>query len=429
MKHLSLALTLALALGGYPFMASVLSLAGFTDSSTPSIIFRIVLSAMVFFTLLLNSDGIRVRHNPIFIIAFLVFWIGYLLRILADGFFYETAFSPHVTPNEILASVFLFVLIPSLAGFVRLEPTTTKITQALFYVLTLVTAVLLLIEARDAIEDLIARTNIRFALERLNPITIGYVGGTLVVLSAINLYKRLTRFHIIRTVFFAASLLIGLFLVLLSASKGPAIATITCLVAYWLVPVRFPRLIAGAIVLFAIGIALTQTYNFIFKQFDLDQAERFVEAVEGESEGSVDARKIAFSGAIQQFYRSPVFGDALFEESTGFYPHNLPIEAFLATGILGGIAYLACLYFAAISILKLLYREDGNEWLALLALFFIIAAQFSGSHFSFGATWITLIAVITTSRSLQFNSSRKKRRRRRKVYYKKEPHIDEAQSV
>ena len=46
------------------------------------------------------------------------------------------------------------------------------------------------------------------------------------------------------------------------------------------------------------------------------------------------------SGAVNQFFESPVFGSFLEEKIFKEYPHNLLLESFMATGILGGLLFV-----------------------------------------------------------------------------------------
>ena len=104
----------------------------------------------------------------------------------------------------------------------------------------------------------------------------------------------------------------------------------------------------------------------------------------------------------------------------GVYPHNLVLEAFMATGIAGGIAYLVLICFMLLACFRLLSRSKGYEWLALIAIYYLVAAQFSGSHWSFNAHWQTLVLVIVTdmatrgeAHTISGESEGRKRRRRR----------------
>ncbi len=83
----------------------------------------------------------------------------------------------------------------------------------------------------------------------------------------------------------------------------------------------------------------------------------------------------------------------------------------MATGLIGGLAYLVCVFLMWGACLRLLFRADGFEWLAALAIFFFIAALFSSSHYGAGAHWFTLIAVVVTEAKLRPFAEQHRRRR------------------
>ena len=149
-----------------------------------------------------------------------------------------------------------------------------------------------------------------------------------------------------------------------------------------------------------------------------------MDAAEEETE-SVDSRERMFASAWQQFLEKPILGSALLEETSGFYPHNLVLEAFMATGIIGGCAYLLLIALMLNASIRLLIKADGYEWLALLAIMYLVGAQFSGSHWGFNAHWQSLVLVIVTERATNrggvnaadTNVTQPVRRRRRKKVY------------
>ena len=420
-KPLSLGVTLALAVSGYPLVASLLALLGSAGSQTPSIVFRLVVAFAVGATLFLNRDELRIRHRG-FLLALAFFWVAYVYRVIHDGYL-EQSLDGLVDPLGVFVTMIVFVFVPMLAGFCPLDARGTRVAYGAMFLVTGLTALILLVQSGDIIASLVERNNIRFQLEKLNPITIGYVGGTLAVLCAVGLFRRGAGFNPLRVALFVAGGLGGAFLILISASRGPALATIVCLLVYWLVPMRFGRLIVGAALITVLALGVLRAQGFILKQFDLDVSTRFVSAIEDDEEDlSIDARRVAFDGAWRQFQRSPLFGDALLEEETGGYPHNFTLEAFMTTGLLGGVAYLYCMAIVLWSCFRLLLAENGHEWLALLTVFFTVASQTSGTHYGFGPPWMLAVAAVWTAEAMRADATtavgRRRRRRRRRLVHR-----------
>jgi O-antigen ligase len=106
---------------------------------------------------------------------------------------------------------------------------------------------------------------------------------------------------------------------------------------------------------------------------------------------------------VEQFITHPIFGDSILEKTTGFYPHNLVLEGFMATGLIGGISLLVWILGVALCSLRLLSRGGESGWIALLSLQYLIGAMFSGgtwqqaSMWGFGAASIALAQTLGQS--------------------------------
>lgn len=414
-RSFSIALVLALGITGYPVLASILSLLGISDSNFPSIVFRLGIVTVAISALVLNRKNLHIYH-PLFVAAVAVFWVGYFFRIIYDSYIVENL-SDLYDPFIVIVTAITFVLIPMLPSFLGLNEKNRAIAYKMVFGLTVIGAALMLVDSRELLLDLGERKQVRYSLEKLNPISVGYVGGILLILSAINLYSGLKSLNLPKVAIYAFGAAVGLFILLVSGSRGPAAATFVALVFYWLVPIRFPKLLLGLGLVAILGVTVANIQGYVQKQFDVDVSTRFVEAQEGESE-SVDYREASFAGAWQQFKDNPLFGDALFEKTTGAYPHNLILEAFMATGIIGGTVYVLAILIMLLAAVRLLSRENGYEWLALLGIFFVVASQFSGNHWGFGPHWQTMILVVaaevTTRSEVAQGTNRDQRKRRRR---------------
>ena len=414
LRNFSIALILALGVTGYPVLASILSLLGASDSNIPSIFFRLTVVFIAIAAIVLNRKNLHV-YNPLFVIAVAVFWVGYFSRIIYDSYIVQNL-SDLFDPFTVIVTALTFVLIPMLPSFIGLNEKNRAVAYKLLLGLTIIGAALMLLDSRELLLDLGERNQVRYSLEKLNPISVGYVGGILLILSTISVLSSLTSFNVIKIVACAIGGGVGLFILLVAGSRGPAVAAFVALAFYWLVPIRFPKLLLGLGLVAILGTVVVNIQGYVLQQFDIDVSTRFVEAQEGES-SSIDSRGESFDSAWQQFKENPLFGDALFEKSQGTYPHNLILEALMATGIVGGAAYLLAIIIMLIAAVRLLARENGYEWLALLGIFFLIASQFSGSHWSFGAHWQTMILVVTaevTTRAEQRHDVSVRRRRRKR---------------
>ena len=106
-------------------------------------------------------------------------------------------------------------------------------------------------------------------------------------------------------------------------------------------------------------------------------------------------RLIAYNGAWNQFVDNPLFGNAIEEQITNFYPHNVVLEALMATGLIGGIPFIGLLFLALHAAWKIMQSASGEVWIGLLTIQYIVAHQMSFSLVQATPMWM-MIALSTT---------------------------------
>jgi O-antigen ligase len=121
-----------------------------------------------------------------------------------------------------------------------------------------------------------------------------------------------------------------------------------------------------------------------------------LEVIGSDDDQSGNIRKLLFQSAWEQFTNSPVIGDGLEEKSMRFYPHNNIIEAFMATGLLGGSIILTLYFLSIINSLKLIISNSEYTWVGLILLQYIVFTQFSGALWQSGALF-SLMAIASVS--------------------------------
>ncbi len=385
-------LLIAVAISAYPLLAALMTVAGSPDTRLPSIVLRLGVGLLAIWVLIANRKSLRI-YRPELLAAFLLFWAVYVFRIVDEGFL-SLVTSPF-NPVELLAMVVLFTLLPTMPLFIGLNPKSSAAGYQVYMVLGAITVLVLLFQSRDIALQMIDESRIRFAVEKLNPISVGYVGGTFMLMNAVGLFRPWRKPSVFWTGVFGVGMAAGLFTLVISASRGPAVATAVALLAYATIPPRFGRLMLTGVLAVVGGIAVYLMRGLILREFEIDVFARFIDAGDA-YDASATSRQESFAGAWQQFTDNPIFGDSMFEKVTGSYPHNSVLESLMATGLVGGIAYLVCVVLMIVAALKLLAREDGYEWFALLAIFFLVGSQFSAAHYGNGAHWLTMVGVIVT---------------------------------
>ncbi len=387
-----LGLLIAASTSAYPLLAALMTLAGSPDTRLPSMVLRVLVGLLALWTLVANRKSLRI-YRPELLAVFVLFWALYAYRIIDEGFLSQVT-SPF-NPVELLVMLVLFALLPTMPLFMGLNPKSSVAGYRLIMILGGATVFLLLFQSRDIALQMMDSGQIRFSVEKLNPIAVGYVGGIFMLMCTVGLFRPWRKPTPFWTVFFGLGLAAGLFLLVISASRGPAVATAVALLVYAVVPFHFGRVMvtAGLAIVAAIGVYMMR--DLILSQFEIDVFARFIDAGDA-YDASATSRRESFAGAWQQFLDNPLLGTSVVEKTTQTYTHNSLLESLMATGLVGGLAYIACLLMTIVAALRLLAREDGYEWFVLVAIFYLVGSQFSGSHYANGPHWLTMVGVIVT---------------------------------
>lgn len=384
---------LALNLAGFSVVASLAN--SFGVPATPfAITMRGIvlgLSCVLLVMAVVRNHTALSKNN--FLLFFLLFWIVYVLRL-----FYETSFRPSLLakdPRDYWIWAIGTCLIPALALLVKVknEAFQTAYRWSLLFLLFSSCLIIFSGNTSSLSSSGIIQDIGRFNTESLNPITIGHIGLSLMLLMIWFFLQQTKGFSLKKRLLVFAGIFLGLYLVISSASRGP-IVTFFVVILFYLLSVNFKKTwkpIVFFLVLLTIGFSLAI-------HFEESGRFRTVSRIEGAFSGddmAVSGRQMSYSGAWQQFLGSPLIGDGLEEKVTGFYPHNVILESFMATGVVGGISFLSMLILGLVCAYKLLNSQSGNGWVALVFLQYVVAAQFSGAIYNVTAMWTFLAATIS----------------------------------
>lgn len=235
----------------------------------------------------------------------------------------------------------------------------------------------------------------RAALTALNPISLGHLGVQLVLLCTWGLFLRAGEKSRYMKLLFVIGGLLGAYLALAANSRGPLVSLVVALMLaaiasnlrskYWLIGLM--TLVAAAfvpIVALVDKVAGTQVYDRLLGQSQFDEVNTL-------------SRLDLYASAWAQFAKFPLTGYGLEDPVFGGYPHNLVIEAFMATGIFGGLMMLAIIILTLTLAYRVMRDIPNFGWLALLVVQQVIAAQFSGSINQATILWGVLGALVSTS--------------------------------
>ena len=364
-KNILGSLLIALLCYAYPLQVFIISVLKLGNSTPINIAFR---SAYVFLSIfLIFSESLKkeVKVYKYAHISLLFFWIIYGIRLVYDieirnivflenaFYVYSMAFGNVLIPTIAIILIHKYIKIKTLVQFIAAMIAMSNI--AVLYMLaqgeTGISLLLFLERATIYHNDIAV----------INPISISMVG--------LNLSSLMLAFLL----FFKSSLkakllgvfplfMLGTFNLIAGGSRGPMLYFfIVLLIALFLylndrkyIFTRFLRLLFYFSIF--IILLLPKIVSFVNNN-NIAIVSRLITFSENREAGIKEERDASFEGALQQFLRSPIIGDAYLGEIDNFYPHNILLEMLMATGILGAIFFMT--YF--LSMLKTLFFVGNSD--------------------------------------------------------------------
>jgi O-antigen ligase len=225
----------------------------------------------------------------------------------------------------------------------------------------------------------------RLSFDAVNPITYGHVAVT-TLLSAVCLW--LYRPSAVGRGWLLAGSLISLFVLQQTGSRGPALALVLGLVLVGLYRRR-------ARVLVTLIITLGSAMMILTGSGALDARTRSVE-----DDPSTLERILVQANALEQFLANPLTGSAYIETTLMMYPHNVFIEAAMATGIVGLLLFVG----VSAAVLGCIWRmlREGRLLLPLIAMQYLVASMLSGALYLSNSLWLSMAVVLIYNRPKRY---------------------------
>ncbi|PTR11625.1 O-antigen ligase family protein [Cereibacter azotoformans] len=389
-------LVFTLALQGYPAIAGFTQLVGI-DNTPVSLAMRSFIVALSLL-LLLNRPSVDFSGaHGIVVTALLAFWAAYFFRLLL-----ASALEPSQLVNG--ASYYWMWAVgscftPMLAiivstGWFRVG--SNQAFRATILIVTAATAFIYLSVAINGVNALLA--NGRLQLTALNPITLGHTGAIFALLGVFITFRPNRMRDAPLIVAAGMSMLaLGAVIVLGSGSRGAQIGSAVALLFFMSAQPIKRKLRMIAILLF-VALALAPSMLEFIANAGMSSLERIDDALVGD-DAALTGRLAAYDGAWSVFSESPVFGKSITEPVTGTYPHNIVLEALMATGVAGGVPLLVALLGGVYLGWRMLRRNSPSSWLAMLYVESLTGAMFSGAIYSVAPVWVSLAGLIALSQS------------------------------
>lgn len=396
-------LLLGLMLSGYAFMAALQSVIGGRNELV-LLVRAITVILMIRLIWLSLSCGGSYKRNQFYWALGAMFWFMYSIRIVYDLFIVELDLTFGI--KEYIVLGFGAGVLPYVAG--RYMEFGHEGTRSLGSIVLLISISILLVWMEvlgvfpgQAIKSV---AHGRLSIGTINPITIGHLGASLVIISSYLIVKNEGKPSLY------ISLLLGIVTAIASGSKGPLLAMLISITTMFLYSSQ-GRFRIGVIPIFFLSsfflylIAQSLEVNYGFQTISRVDNALIADTTQG--------RISMVLRAIDQFLSSPLVGSSLEEQIAGFYPHNIVIESFMAGGVLLGSLMTVILIKGFLESFSMVRNRSPRALMGLLFIQYGVGSMVSGAIWSNGAMWLFLGAVLSSSfgdsEALK-NSNRKQRK-------------------
>lgn len=379
---------------GFLFIGTIPQLTGFVKEAL-SIQYRIVVLGFSTFFLLdsIFSKRVGTLHLRPFLLFFL-FWMIYSVRVIVDLYIIQIDLFPETSTSQYMQFAFGVVLIPSIALLFVIQKYRVNVTLILKLVYGILLGTFLVALYYRASTGLTGRTAGDF---NVGILLFGQYGATLSILSVYFLVKEKLGFK--NSLFYVFGFAVGFSGIFVSASKSPFIALLvvsSLFLILWYGSIKSAFIITFfALVL---GFFYLEIVGFLNQYFDSNFLDRLLYTIEL---GGDRVRESLMRVGFSEFVDSPFLGNAMLIQSGDFigsYPHNIIIEAFMATGFLGGAFFLFWVIKCFSVSIKFIKAHSDLSWIALLFMQYLIFAMFSGNLYSNDLFWFFSVLLIGISR-------------------------------
>jgi len=316
-----------------------------------------------------------------------VFWIFYLLRVFYDHAFTDN--SGH--QGDILFFALGGCLLPFLAFWRSGLSIANGTYQRVGINYGLLSLCIIIFTYRDYLLNAVGRLGLTGA-DALNPLQVAYLssGVFVIALDFVIAPRDYRGGGVVQLGAAYAALGLSVIGLALGASKGAFVAVAVCIFikfAVFLLKGSFLKGGSVALIIFSALLYGVDAFDFLGSSI----VERFKDS------GSQDARIDLLVAAYEAFSIKPLWGAGGILPGGGF-SHNILAEAFLTTGIFGGLLFLFLNVTVCAKTLYLIYSDPKNAWIGYLFINYLIAALFSGRLHLVPQYWILFAILLLSSR-------------------------------
>lgn len=401
-------LSLMLAFG-FPLTSGIIILLKSPNQTEINIIIRVIYILTSLY--LIIGSFFHKSSNKLSIggYAILVFWIIYMCRLLYDLFYVGIKFINGDT-FFVLSFAIGNGLIPTIALLRTGKYVDLQQLSKVGFIIILISNVFItyfLIKYFGFGLDLFAsRAYLSFTDSAgdektiLNPITISLMGEALGVISFYFILFPSKESPLYKKVFLFPFFIIAMINLLFGGSRGPLLGflMLVMLITYFYLKVGSYSVIYNLkllIVAFSIVSLIVIYLPFLKENFTL--IARFTDTIDSRTSGGTEKRDYHLISAWNIFVDSPFIGGRFVEDYENHYPHNVYLEALMATGIIGGGFFFIAIGTALRKLRRFYLKYIGSKIFIVFVFILVnmIAVAISGSLFTSVGFWSMLALFLS----------------------------------
>lgn len=374
-KNILGSLIFLMALVGYPIFAGISVFLG-VESSLLLITYRfiVLVAAITLFLTSLLGKSIRINYK---ILIGASFFFYYSIRMFLE---WITNYQESKFDWDDFWIFLLFVsFIPALPYLWKKNIPNDDLTPRAIILFGMVGLILnFYVSSHSYSSDFVIWERLfsgRLENEKLNPISYGHLGVSTAV---VGLWLLMIRKDI--SLLSLMGVIVGILGVLASGSRGPFLSLFVCIVLIcFKMKFRLIKFVVIFLLLLPFVIAIFDFKNiYIFSRVESSMFED-------------DGRMGLLRDAYDIFLNNIFFGAGYIFES---YPHNIIMEAFMSSGIIGGILMVFTLILGVVASKKILNFNDKSSWMSLLFIQNFIFSMVSSSIFYSSTLWMLWVCMI-----------------------------------
>ncbi len=345
---------------------------------------RLFAITLAVFFILINIKHIRLQKLPLFF--FIYFSLVYIGRVLYYLYVSEYDTATSLSKPEYLLYYLTYAMVPFLFFMAIRKRVYLDVIYKSFVLSLFAVAILSIYFYMEILFAGVSRINIARYLgySTVSPLILSYCSSFLIGLCLYQLIAKNQDKWI-----YYSGIALGFVPFLLGASRGAVVAVLSAVI--FLFFFRSNR--KSKIALFAIFTMMSGLLYLLAILFGSGVFSRFMNI----GGGTAGIRLDIWLESFYQFLYNPLLGDFVEARNYGGYAHNIIVESFAVTGILGGWAMISLIVVGLYYSKNVIVKSPKYGWVAIFFVQSLTYNMFSGALYMAGWFWGSLGLVIATN--------------------------------